>query len=369
MIKILFFVETLSAGGAEKVLCTLVNNMDREKFDITVQTLNEADPKKFLVPGIRYRTINRCKTPLGRKLFHYWVRLCAQLKWLYPLYIRDDYDIEVAYLECGPTKIMAGSTNRRAKKLAWVHCDLAKKEGMAAQADRLRQYYRAYDKVVCVAQMVRDSFVKLFGPVPEAVVLYNVNDEAQILKMADTFQPEREDVPTLCSVGRLSHEKGNDRLIEACRMLKAEGHDFRLWIIGDGPERVRLEEQKEAYGLGSCVRLLGFQSNPYPYIKTADFMVVPSRFEGFSTVVTEALILGKTVVTTPCSGMREQLGDSEYGLITEDSTQGIYRGLKRMLEDTALRGSYARKAALRGSAFSREKLVDQTERFFEELIR
>ena len=115
MIKILFFIDGITGGGAEKVLRTLVNNMDQSKFDITVQTLEESDPTQYLVPGIRYKAINRCKTPLGLKLFHYWVRLCAELKWLYPLYIKDDYDIEVAYLECGPTKIMAGSTNKRQK--------------------------------------------------------------------------------------------------------------------------------------------------------------------------------------------------------------------------------------------------------------
>lgn len=364
MIKILFFMDTLSEGGAEKVLRTLVNNMDRQKFEITVQTLNEVDPKEFLVPGIRYKAINRCKTSLGRKLYSYWLRLCAELKWIYPLYIRDDYDIEVAYLECGPTKMLAGSTNKKALKLAWVHCDLTKKEGMAAQTDKLKQYYQAYDKVVCVAQMVRNSFVKLFGPDPGAVVLYNVNDETDILQKAEAFLPEREDVPTFCSVGRLSFEKGNDRLIEACRMLKAAGYNFRLWIVGDGQEKASLEEQIEASGLESFVKLWGFQSNPYPYMKAADFLVVPSRFEGFSTVVTESLILGKTVVTTPCSGMREQLGDSEYGLITEDSAEGIWSGIRKMLDTPQLLEYYTAAAGQRGKDFTKKNVLSRTEEFF-----
>lgn len=369
MIKILFFMETLSEGGAEKVLRTLVNNMDREKFEITVQTLHEVDPGEFLVPGIRYKAINRCKTAIGKKLFHYWVRLCAERKWLYPLYIRDDYDIEVAYLECGPTKMLAGSTNKEALKLAWVHCDLAKKEGMAEQAEKLKQYYRAYDKAVCVSKNVRDSFVELFGPAPEAVVLYNVNDEAQIIEKAEAFQPKRDGAPTFCCVGRLSHEKGNDRLLEACRMLKADGYDFRFWIVGDGPQREALEKQIGAYALESCVKLWGFRSNPYPYMKAADFLVVPSRFEGFSTVVTEALILGKTVVTTPCSGMREQLGDSEYGLITEDSADGIYSGIKKMLDDPQLLARYTAAARQRGKDFSKKNVLEQTESFFERELK
>ena len=94
-------------------------------------------------------------------------------------------------------------------------------------------------------------------------------------------------------------------------------------------------------------------------------MVVPSRFEGFSTVVTEALILGKPVVTTPCSGMRELLGDSEYGLITEDSVEGIYSGIRRMLDEPGQMERYAQTAAQRGKDFSKEMVLKQTKRFFQ----
>ena len=111
MINILFFIDTLTGGGAEKVLRTLVNNMDQSEFRITVQTLEEVDSQEYLVPRIRYKAINRSKTAWGKRLVHFWLRVCAELNWLFPLYIKDDFDIEVAYLECGPTKFLAGSTN------------------------------------------------------------------------------------------------------------------------------------------------------------------------------------------------------------------------------------------------------------------
>lgn len=363
MTKILFFIETLTGGGAEKVLRTLVNHMDQTRFEITVQTVEQADPKGLLAPGIRYQAINRCRTRLGKKLFSFWIRLCAQLKWLYPLYIRDDYDIEVAYLECGSTKIMAGSTNQKALKLAWVHCDLEKKEGFADIVQQQKQYYQAFDKVVCVSEQVKKSFVKLFGNGPEAVVLYNVNDEQEILQKATAFAVEKPQKMTFAAVGRLSYEKGNDRLLDACSILREQGYDFELWLIGDGNERKRLEQQVKEQSLDRQVRFLGFQENPYPYMAAADAIVCPSRYEGFSTVVTEALILGKPVVTTPCSGMDELLGSSEYGVITEDSVEDICRGMKRLLEDPQLRASYAEAAKGRGGDFSKAKLVSDTERF------
>ena len=364
MTKILFFIDDLAGGGAEKVLRTLVNNMDQSKFQITVHTINAADPEGLLVPGIRYRAINRCKTPLGKKLFSYWIRLCAELKWLYPLYIKDDYDIEVAYLECGPTKIIAGSSNKKAKKIAWVHCDLRKRPEFANQTEKLKKYYQAYDKVVCVSGTVKDSYTALFGNDPESIVLYNVNDDTQIRKLAQAGSIEKPRCPVFATIGRLSYEKGNDRLLEACSILKADGYPFRLWLIGEGSERKYLEHMVQKLDLCDYVDFLGFQKNPYPYMASADLIVVPSRYEGLSTVVTESLILGKPVVTTPCSGMRELLGDSEFGFITEDSVQGIYEGVKKMLDDPALMAQYAAVAQQRGKQFAGSTILKQTEDFF-----
>ena len=365
MTNILFFMDTLSAGGAEKVLCTLVNNMDQQKFRITVQTLEEVDASQYLVPGIRYKAINRCKTAWGRKLFSYWLRLCAELKWLYPLYIRDDYDIEVAYLECGPTKILAGSTNKKALKLAWVHCDLSKKEGIAEQAEKLSAYYQQYHKVICVSNTVKESFDALFGQAAESVVLYNVNDESDILQKAKAHSVPQKDVPVMAAVGRLSYEKGVDRLLEACARLREAGLCFHLRIVGDGPERQKLEQMARTLNLEGSVEFMGFQTNPYPVMAQADMIVCPSRYEGLSTVVTEALILGKPVVTTPCSGMNELLGNSEYGLITADSVEGLYQGLKQMLDDPGLMDRYAHAAEMRGKVFTKAHILAQTEAFFE----
>ena len=366
MIKILFFIDGITGGGAEKVLRNLVNNMDQSKFKITVQTLEDVDPTQYLAPGIRYKAINRCKTAFGKKLFHCWVRFCAELKWLYPLYILDDYDIEAAYLECGPTKIIAGSTNKKAKKLAWVHCDLAKK-GLQ-NSEKQQRIYAAYNKIITVSQNVRDSFVGQFGFNADTQVLYNVVDETEIFEKSSEF-PVTNTAFTFVAVGRLTPQKGFDRLLDACALLKKDGADFQLQILGTGPERENLEKQLAYNGLTNTVQLLGFRENPYPYIRSADAVVCSSRYEGLSTAVTEALILGKPIVTTPCTGMDELLGDSEFGLITEDSVEGIYQGMKRMLEDSELRENYAQKAAVRGKDFSKDKLVKQTEQFFEELLK
>lgn len=368
MIKILFYIDRLTGGGAEKVLRTLVSNLDQQIFEITVQTTEKAEAGTLLVPGIRYQSINRCKTRLGKRLMDCWIRLCAETKLLYPLYIRGDYDIEVAYLECGPTKFLAASTNRNALKLAWVHCDLEKKEDMAARREKLLQQYGAYDRIVCVSENVRDSFIRLFGMADRALVLHNVNDEDDIRRKAVSFIPEKHSGTGMVAAGRLTRQKGFDRLLSVCALLKEDGYDFRLQILGEGPERTALEQQICEEELDGYVELLGFQENPYPYLDHADLVVCTSRYEGLSTVVTEALILGKAVVTTPCTGMRELLGDSQFGLITDDSVEGVYHGLKTMLDDPEKREFYARAAQKRGLDFSKARVLEQTQRFFQEQL-
>lgn len=362
MQKILFYIDTLRAGGAEKVLCNLVNNMDQSKFQITVQTTWPVDPGQYLAPGICYRSIY----PRESRFYHQLYRLEAALGLVYSLHMKGDYDIEVAYLECGPTKILAGSTNKKAVKLAWVHCDLQKKmTDLATFQRKARGWYAKYDHVVCVSNNVRDSYVELFGELPEAVTLYNTVDDAEILEKAHQPLPElaKKRKFTVVTLGRLTHQKGYDQLLQIHKRLLDVGLDHDLWVLGEGPERPALEAYIRENTLGDSVKLFGFQSNPYPFLRDADLLVCSSRYEGFSTFVTEGLILGKPIVTTDCTGMRELLGDSQYGLITENTAEGLFLGMKTMLSDPGLRGRYQAQAQLRGQDFRTKELAAQTEEF------
>lgn len=366
MLKILFFIENLSEGGAEKVLRDLVNHMDQSKFNITVQTVWPCDAKKYLAPGIRYRSMysQRSKANVLR------YRAEAEAGIAYRLHVKDDYDIECAYLEMGPTKVMSASTNKKAKKLAWVHCDLAKKvDNAEAFVAKAGKQYRQFDEVICVSENVRESFERLFGATVPTCVLYNVVDDAAIRKKAAKSLPSglRKRRLTAVSLGRLTHQKGYDTLLKVHARLIREGFDYDLWIAGEGEERQKLEAFIREQELGDSVQLLGFQENPYPILKAADLLVCSSRYEGLSTFVTEGLILGKPIVTTDCTGMRELLGNSEFGLITEMTEDALFDGMKTMLQNEMLRSQYAEKAITRGRDFSAERLVQDTEDYFVKL--
>ncbi len=364
MLKVLFFIETLGGGGAEKVLCDLVNHMDRTKFDIAVQTLWPSEGRKKLADGIRYKSVypSRSRANVMR------MRIESALGLTYRLHIRDDYDIEAAYLEMGSTKMIASSSNKKAKKIAWVHCDLASRaKDLEKYVKQAALAYRRIDRVVCVSKDALQSFRALFGDETPAEVLYNTVDDSEILRMAEEPLPEglKKRRMTVVTLGRLTHQKAYDRLLKVHKQLVDEGFEYDLWILGEGEERARLEAYAKENGLTDSVRFFGFRNNPYPFVKCADLLVCSSRFEGLSTFVTEGLILGKPIVTTDCTGMRELLGDSEYGFITPNSREGLYVGMKKCLSEPALLKLYEERAGARGKDFSAEALTRKTEAFLE----
>lgn len=357
MIKILFHIDTLVGGGAEKVLSNLVNHMDQNRFDITVQTVYPDDATTYLSNGIHYKSIYPSKNKFNQILY----RVEAALGLVYPLHMKDDYDIEVAYLEFGPTKVIASSTNKKAKKIAWVHCDfdiaIQDKETFIKKA---ASQYKKFDKIACVSEKCKESFVSMFGNDPEVVVIHNVIDDKEILEKANQpLKGVNKRRFTLCTVGRLSAPKNYIRLLKTAYSLHGDGFVFDLWFVGDGEQRDLLESYICEHEMESYVTLFGFQKNPYPFMKAADLLVCSSNYEGFSTFVAEGLILEKAIITTDCSGMHELLDNYTYGIITPNEDKSFYCGLKKVLRDGIIENMAANR-----SLISMDNLTRITEEFF-----
>ena len=363
-VKTLFFIEKFGGGGAEKVLRDLVNHMDQSKFEITVQSVWPYPEGKRLRSGIRYRSVYPVRNRLTEQLY----RLEAALGWTYPLHIRDHYDIECAYLEFGPTKILAASNNRKALKLAWIHCDI---ENAAVSRETVEKkcgkWYERYDQVVCVSSKVKEGFDRIFHGRFPSVVVRNFFDSANVVSRSMEPAPAQKPAGKLLllAVGSLYPPKNYPRLLRAIQRLLADGLPVELWILGDGEDRGSLEQYVSENNLTGSVRFWGFQQNPYPFYRLADVLVCSSNYEGFSTVISEGLLLEKAIVTTECSGMRDLLGDSEYGIITENDDEAFYLGLRSMLGDPGRISHYQRQAAARGARLIEELSVENTERFLE----
>jgi len=369
--KLLFLIPTLKHGGAEKVLVNLANNLDRAQYDVTVQTLFDVGVhKKDLLPHVHYRTFFPRDFRGNTLLFK-----CFSPQFWWKRIVKEHYDVAVSYLEGPTSRILSGCKDPGIKKIAWLHIELGT-PALAAQgfrsAEEAREAYEGFDRVVAVSRRVRECFAESLGVQRPIEVLYNTNETEQIQEKAKHAPEDTRfhtgDVPTVCSVAKLMQTKGFDRLLEVHKRLTDEGLRHRVFILGIGEEQAALESKIREYGLKESFILLGYHENPYAYVSRCDLYVCSSRREGFSTAVTEALIVGTPVVSTDCSGARELLGEhDEYGIVVENTTEGIYKGIKRMLSDEKLRLQYRQAALERGKYFSREKTVKAVEEMLESL--
>lgn len=367
MIHILFLIPNLGHGGAEKVLVNLVNNMDRSKYDITLMTLyDEGINKELLASYIHYKTCFKRSFP---GISHMLKLFSPEV--LYHCLVSERYDVIVSYLEGQTARIVSGCTDSTAQKICWIHRTMASLEDAAMafrSVDEAKKCYSSFDKIVSVSNDVQNAFMNIFRLYAKGVVVYNTNETDKILAMSmekiesDCFIPSEF---KLCAMGSLYPVKGFDRLLNVHKRLRNRGYMVHTYILGEGAEKEKLEKQAKRFGVEDSFTLLGYHKNPYAYMKQCDLFVCSSRSEGFSTAVTEALILGIPVVTTMVSGMTELLGENqEYGIVVQNNEESLFQGIMTILNDQKLLEYYQNQAVIRGKDFMTEKTVEETQRLF-----
>lgn len=362
MKKVLFFIDTLGYGGAEKVLVNLVNSLDKGKYDVTLMTIFDVGVnRQYLDKNVKYRYV-------FKKLFRGNVILfkCFSPEYLYRKMVGDKYDVVISYLEGNTTRILSGCPYEKTKKIAWIHIEMDEKTRFYPYRSKqeCKKCYDKFDNIVGVSQTVVDSFENQLGKYKNISVIYNAIDSEYVKKCADeplTDIKYSDECVNLVSVGRLIEQKSYKRLLSVHKRLLADGIENSLYIIGEGEQRKTLERYIFENSLNETAHLIGFRDNPWKYVKNADLFVCSSWKEGFSTAVTESLIVGTPVVTTLCSGMEEMLGNSEYGLIVDNDEDALYEGVKRLIIDRELYEHYKKNANERGNEFGIEKSVKAVE--------
>lgn len=371
MKKILFFIPNLSVGGAEKVLVNLVNNMDRSKFDITVQTLFAGGVnEQFLNADIKYKYCFK-KTFRGNSQ----ILKMFSPKHLYKKFIKEHYDIIVSYLE-GPTaRIVSGCTDLNTKLVCWIHIEqhnIRDASYAFKSPEEAKSCYNKFDKIICVSEYVKKDFTEIFDYKKSVEVLYNTNETKQIINLSQECVDDvkfSDDEIKICVVGKVAKRKGCDRVVNIQKKLKSEGFNTHIFFLGVGSEEENIRLFAKNNGLENSITLLGYQTNPYKYIAKCDMLICASFAEGFSTAATEALILGVPVVTVEVSGMKEMLGDNnEYGIVTDNDEDALYNGIKKILSEDGMLKEYAEWAKERGKFFSTENTVKAAEKMFLELV-
>ena len=372
-IKILFVMNSLYGGGAEKVFQTMLNNLPENKYDISVISIN----KNSIDTSIYRNKFNYSYIFTGGKDFFSKIENKIKLflyyhtspKLFYKLFIKEKYDVEVAFIEGYATRFISGSNNSKSKKYAWVHANLQNNpwtDIAYRTINEEKECYKQFDNIFCVSNGVKNAFVEKYD-INNCHVQYNPVDEKEILNKSVEFIVKRnENKIQFVTLGRLVEQKGYDRLLRVILKFKQEGFsNFNVWILGDGYLKEDFSNYIKLNKLEEYVSLLGFQNNPYPYIKASDAFICSSISEGFSTVATESLILGKPIFTTDCAGMKELFGDKECGEICNNDENSLYEMMKSILIKKDFLNQYSNNISIRKQFFLLKERMSEMEKILD----
>lgn len=255
---------------------------------------------------------------------------------------RNRYDLIVAFSDGISGRISSSIKNTGKNSIGWIHTDYLSESNDSLSYARLKSEHRErlmnYDCTLFVSKTLERKFRKELGLCNTTVLNNPIDiDNIRRLSMCDCDYIADKGKTNICYLGRLSHEKGIDRLLRAISLLPDEKRErLSLTVVGEGGLRDSVEALISNYGIQANVNLLGFMSNPYPVLRQMDCLIIPSRYEGFGLVALESLALGVPVISTDTVGAKEILRPEEgFGEIIDNSDEAIFEALHAITEDRA----------------------------------
>lgn len=359
MKRILFVIQTLSLGGAERSLVNLLHELSADQYEVDlvlfkkrgafldqipswVNILDVPEGLKELYSPLlqsgKYALAKMAGTISSRVLWRTRKKRAA-FRWKYfyknrILKLPVQYDVAIAY-SGSEVQYFVRDCVCASKKIVWVHNDY-RTAGYSRKDDM--PYFADMDEIVSVSEACVDALKETFPEFVKKIrCIENITSSALVRKQAELYTPEEySDCYTLLSIGRMGPQKGFDMAISAAALMKKNNVPFHWYIIGEGKLRNKLEKQIREEHVEDCVILLGTRDNPYPYIKNCTILVQPSRFEGKSVVLDEAKILGTPIVATNYPTVRDQILEGHEGIITPMTPEGIAEEIQKLLEDSTL---------------------------------
>lgn len=310
--RVLLLLPSLTGGGAERVFLTLVRHLDRSRFEPHLAVLQaqgayvEDVPKDIAFHDLKASRIRYALPGIVRVAWK--VRPHTILSTLGHL--------NLALIAC--RHLLPSSTRLLVREAAIASAVLVQ-EARHPQLWKwlYRRLYRRADRVVCMSDsMVNDMMEHFNVPRNKLVRIYNPVDVERVQRLAGVVEnPYIGPGPQLVAAGRLTRQKGFDVLLDSMPAVLDRLPNARLTILGEGPLRHALTQQAQRLGMPEAVRLLGFQQNPWPFLKHANLFVLPSRYEGMPNILLEALAVGAPVVASDCPGAIQEIQGCDGGMV------------------------------------------------------
>lgn len=353
--NILFVIDSLGCGGAEKSLISLLPLLDYNKYNIDLMLVNRGGVFEKYIPQevniIKYdahngNAINQIVFVFFRILFSLKLRFLsfinikqhrAESYWSLMQYainsFNKNYDVAIAYQQGFPTYYVATKINAT-KKITWVNADLI---SVGYNTKFNQKYYDKYNQIVAVSPKLKEIIDSNYMTQSKSVVITDIINPNLVLQLSKSINIKKDDKVVLVTVARLVQAKGHVLAIEAAKILKEYNIDFIWYFIGEGPEREKIERLIEDYNLNEQVFLLGEQSNPYPYMRTCDVYIQSSLFEGYGITIAEAKILQKPIISTNFDVVHNQLTNGVNGLIVDKNGRDIANAILKLVNNFDLR--------------------------------
>lgn len=339
--KIIIYNNLVYSGGVERLFPLFAESLKNRGHDVTVMASPESK-KEFetaFSPEIHCICSGLPRKKFDNKLKNGLYSIKGKAYKIIPFFrlLIHKYDVVIALKE---GHVLKNALKIRAKKrYAWIHTDLSyfcTAAGFTKNFRGFEDYKKClekYDRVVCVSETTRKSIIEMAGDTGNLCVRYNPIDWQRIRTQAQEKAEfvKNNTCPLIVSAGRLDPIKNYMLLLEACKILQ-EKQDFELWILGDGPDRKKMEKFISDNNL-RFVRLLDFQRNPFSIIKQADLYVSASISEACPLAVQEALILGVPVIAVKCSGIIETL-NPEFGKLIDNSAEELADTINQLFANT-----------------------------------
>lgn len=379
-INVLFRHRSMEMGGVEKVILSILHNLDPEKFDITVcLNLNQGELRNEFPKHVKkvYFTEGRedfSKNPLIHKL--QLVRRRLTLSRTLKNHKRSDrilgnkkFDIEIAPTYSAFSSVI-NSSNRESKKVGWFHSEINVFSLQPLVSDILKNFPE-FDHMIYCSQKIKDLMHIHYPDLkyPKESVVINAIPIDEIKQKAEEKIESLPEGPVFVSVGRLHSRKGYHKLIDAHKRLIDEGFHHSIVVVGSGEEMKNLTDQIAKHNVQKTFILLGNRMNPYPYVKNADYFILPSESEAWPLVIAEALILQKPIIATNTGDVGVMIRDQETGYLINYETDEMYSAMKTFLTNPELISTIRKNLESIEDQFDNQKIFDTVEGIFEDLYQ
>ena len=362
--KILFFMWSFSlGGGAEKILSTIVSNLDPEKYDIDILEMEHFDKGYESVPKhVRilksfqdYRQARWLRALLWRMRI-YFPRLTRRLL------VKDDYDVEVSFTIMNPPLLF--SKRKEVKKISWIHGSIEEFLKDSSKRESHRRQLDVADTIVGISKKTSHSIKEVYPDYASKLqTVYNGYDFKTILEKSQEKIDIEIEPQSICTIGRIEENKGSDRVVEVIRLLHQKGKNYHLYFIGTGDMEEELKKRVKEYELEDYVHFLGYQKNPYQYLSQTKVLLSMSKQEGFPGVYVEALSLGLPFVSTDVGGAEELSQEGRFGQIIESNQEAAQAITNYM---TSASNFDVNEASQFIQQFTIAKQIEQVEKLLEE---